>query len=267
MKTQEADYMNLEALGIHTYKPQHLKKKKVNKLRVFLFFLITFLLIISLAGNVYCIYKIREMQAGYEKIEQTVAASNEANQQVLAILKEVRNTQQKQDSMLQKTVARKQTINILKTIGFSPDMDLGKYTNLSVSDMDKIIDYYNSKVGGGSEFKGKGYVFIEASKQSGLNPIYIFAHASLESGYGKSHLARTRHNYFGINAVDSNPGAAYTMGNSVDQGIINGAIWIKKNFYDQGFRTLDEMSAAGYASDKNWPIKISNIADTAIQVI
>ena len=146
MKTQEADYMNLEALGIHTYKPQHLKKKKVNKLRVFLFFLITFLLIISLAGNVYCIYKIREMQAGYEKIEQTVAASNEANQQVLAILKEVRNTQQKQDSMLQKTVARKQTINILKTVGFSPDMDLGKYTNLSVSDMDKIIDYYNSKV-------------------------------------------------------------------------------------------------------------------------
>ena len=69
MKTQEADYMNLEALGIHTYKPQHLKKKKVNKFRVFLFFLITFLLIISLAGNVYCIYKIREMQAGYEKID------------------------------------------------------------------------------------------------------------------------------------------------------------------------------------------------------
>jgi beta-N-acetylglucosaminidase len=57
------------------------------------------------------------------------------------------------------------------------------------------------------------------------------------------------------------------MGNSVDQGIVSGAHWIKSNFYDNGYKTLDSMKKAGYASDQTWDTSISKIANDAIQIL
>lgn len=248
-------------------KPKPRRKKKSNLGLTIILLSIILFLFCSIGVNIYAIYKIKEVQNQYTEIKQSVNESNEANQQVLAMLKEIKNTQAQQNGLLQKTVARKQTINLLKENGISSDTDLSiGVGKLTASDMDKIINYYDSKVGC-SRFKGKGYVFIQASKESGLSPIYIFAHAALESGFGSSHLARVNNNYFGINAIDADPGQAYHMGDSVDQGIINGAIWIKRNYYDNGYTTLNSMSSAGYATDKNWSYKISNIANTSIRAL
>ena len=38
-----------------------------------------------------------------------------------------------------------------------------------------------------------------------VNALYLMAHAIHESGWGTSILAQTKHNLYGINAVDSDP--------------------------------------------------------------
>lgn len=115
-----------------------------------------------------------------------------------------------------------------------------------------------------SPFNGQGQVFIEAQKQSGLDARYILAHAALESAWGSSRIARTYHNYFGINAYDSNPDNAKKSSNrSLQAGIINGAVWIKEHYYNRGQKTLYGMNhdknGHNYASDKAWGDKIANI--------
>ena len=114
-----------------------------------------------------------------------------------------------------------------------------KSVYVTIEDMNNIIRHFDPS--GTSPFQGQGNVFIEASKQSGLDPIYIFAHASWESDYGRSYLARDRGNYFGINAIDANPNAAHHMGNTMYDGIVNGAVWISKNYYQEGQTSLNSM--------------------------
>ena len=115
-----------------------------------------------------------------------------------------------------------------------------------------------------SPFNGQGQVFIEAQKQSGLDARYILAHAALESAWGTSRIGRQYHNYFGINAYDSNPDNAKKSSNrSLQAGIINGAVWIKEHYYNRGQKTLYAMNhdknGHNYASDKAWGDKIANI--------
>ena len=115
-----------------------------------------------------------------------------------------------------------------------------------------------------SPFNGQGQAFIEAQKQSGLDARYILAHAALESAWGTSRIAREYHNYFGINAYDSNPDNAKKSSNrSLQAGIINGAVWIKEHYYNRGQKTLYAMNhdknGHNYASDRAWGDKIANI--------
>ena len=143
-------------------------------------------------------------------------------------------------------------------------------TYVTEQDMDEIINYWDRYVKGGTPFKGKGRIFIEASKESGLDPVYILAHAAWESGWGKSTIAEEKHNYFGIAAFDRDPyGYAYHMGDSLDSGIIKGAKWIKENYYDRGYTNLHTMIEMGnYASDNiNWINGIVSIMKTSYSII
>lgn len=118
----------------------------------------------------------------------------------------------------------------------------------------------------GSPFNGQGNVFMEAQKQSGLDARYILAHAALESGWGKSNIAKRYNNYFGIGAFDNDPNNAKNFSNSgLASGIINGAKWIAKNYYNSSYKqtTLYKMrnnnGVHQYATDPNWHNKIANI--------
>lgn len=116
--------------------------------------------------------------------------------------------------------------------------DLCKFTELTAADIDAWIRRKRPD----SPFVGKGYIFIRASKESGLDPRYIVAHAATETGWGTSPISKNKHNYFGINAVNSDPyGKAYTMGSNMEQGIVNGANWIRKNYYNKGQKTVYQM--------------------------
>lgn len=223
--------------------------------------------------NGFLLYKVNDLTTQYNAVQEEVKQSRAANQEVLAVLKQIRQEQENQSNKINSAmnITHKKRVNKynvlqLKANGYNAYTDLGANSSLSVEDMNRIIDYYESKIGE-TGFSGHGSAFIKAAEATGLNPIYIFAHASVESGYGTSYLARTRHNYFGINAVDSNPGAADTMGSSVDEGIMAGAQWIKKHYYSNGYTTLASMQEAGYASNPTWSSDIVSVANTAIEVL
>lgn len=118
----------------------------------------------------------------------------------------------------------------------------------------------------GSPFNGQGNVFMEAQKQSGLDARYILSHAALESAWGRSNIAKKYNNYFGIGAFDNDPNNAKNFSNSgLASGIINGAKWIAKNYYNSTYKqtTLYKMrnnnGVHQYATDPNWHTKIANI--------
>ena len=145
------------------------------------------------------------------------------------------------------------------------------YDNILITteEMNDIIDYWDSQ-SGGTAFTGYGSAFIEIAEDTGLNPIYIFAHAAVESAWGKSNMAVNKNNYFGIHAYDSNPDLALDMGDSVFEGIYNGASWIARNYYNEGQDTLHLMiyGPKQYASAADaWISQIVSIMNTSYRVL
>lgn len=185
-----------------------------------------------------------------------------------AMLKE--QAEAKEAEILEQEERRRTTVESSRNISY---YEIGVYTDLSVMNtitadqMNEIIDYW-----GAYEFMGHGQTFIDASKQSGLDPVYILAHAAIESGWGTSEIAQTKHNYFGIGAFDYDPyNCSYTMGDGLAQGIIEGAIWIADNYYNEGQTSLYTMRYNGgyheYCTSTTWADNIANIMYTSYSVI
>ena len=145
--------------------------------------------------------------------------------------------------------------------------DLGNFGNITAEDINRIIADH---VGEESEFYGQGQIFVDAAKESGLDPRYILAHAAIESGWGTSELAHDRANYFGIGAFDIDPDLAYKMGGNLRSGIINGAKWIKSEYYDEGQKSLYNMrwnnGSHQYATDTRWDTSIGEIYARGIEL-
>lgn len=208
-----------------------------------------------------------------QNLQSQVTEANVANERILVALNEIKTSQQKIDSELQEQKKFREkhmtTVAYLKQTGYTVESDLSVSpdTIITAEDMNKIIDYWEFHVGVQTMFSHKGEAFIQASKETGLNPIYILAHAAVESAWGRAALG-DKHNYFGINCIDSDPyNQGYSMGDSVEQGIIAGAKWIKQNFYDNGYTTLGAMKRANYASDPNWMYAITSIMNQSVRAL
>lgn len=121
-------------------------------------------------------------------------------------------------------------------------LDLGKYQGISVSKLNKILK-------GKGTLSGQGKAFADGCKKYNVNEIYLIAHAFLESGYGRSNYASGRYgiyNYFGIAAYDNDPNASIRYARrqgwtSPRNGIIGGAKFVRKQFFNQGKNTLYRM--------------------------
>lgn len=87
---------------------------------------------------------------------------------------------------------------------------------------------------------GLGSAIIEASNQTGYDPVYIMAHAALETGWGDQ-IIGTKYNFFGMGAFDNDPAGAAWSYNSPENGITQGAKDIERQWYQNGQTTLVEM--------------------------
>ncbi len=165
------------------------------------------------------------------------------------------------------------------------------YTGLSAD----LINGYISTHGSDGKLANQGVAFVDASKSTGLSEVYLLSHAILESGWGKSALAKgfeyngedlvggsvypkgTYYNFYGIGAVDSGPlsggrALAVKMGwDSPYKAIVGAAKWIKENYVGRSQNTLylmkwnpvavafDGKASHQYATDVEWAYKISRV--------
>lgn len=200
----------------------------------------------------------------HQKARDTDEAINNMNKQLDSLSDKVTSLKEEQSKLIVRGDFDKTQ---LKNIVFDSSTDLKLKPTLSIADMNKLIDAWDKRVAGGTGFTKQGAAFIEASRRTGYNPVYLFAHAAAESSWGSSHYAVSRGNFFGINARDSNPDAASHMGTSVKEGIVEGGKWIDKNFYKNGYCTLDDMRAGNYATDPRWSDNISQIVNASYRII
>ncbi|MDP4088149.1 MAG: Ig-like domain-containing protein [Bacillota bacterium] len=136
-----------------------------------------------------------------------------------------------------------------------------KYMFLKLTYMDGItVDDLNKALVGKGILEGKGSAFLAAGKAVNVNPIYLVAHALLETGNGCSTLAKginvsqihqtfgdigsplvnvtpqKVYNVYGVGALDSNANLwgsekAYAQKwFTVDDAIIGGASWIAQGY-------------------------------------
>ena len=127
--------------------------------------------------------------------------------------------------------------------------------------------------GRSSVMKGMASAFLNAASQSGLNVIYLIAHAAHETGWGTSNIAKKKYNFYGIAAFDASPYAsAYEYG-APEAGIVEGAGWIARNYPNGKYKqdTLYKMrhnnGVHQYATDPAWDTKIAAIMASIANLI
>lgn len=135
---------------------------------------------------------------------------------------------------------------------------------ITAADINKWV---NPIVGGSDQpFYNIGDIAMKAQQQTGLDARYLVAHAAQESGWGRSHMAKTKHNFFGIGAFNDSPDSALSF--SKENGFIEGAKWINHNFTKHGQNTLYSMiNADGHryavfddgSPNTHWMNNIANI--------
>ncbi|MDR4890035.1 SH3 domain-containing protein [Fredinandcohnia sp. QZ13] len=144
--------------------------------------------------------------------------------------------------------------------------------NITGSEINSFIAYINRWNDTTNNMMiGMGDTFVEAAKSTGINVLYLVAHASLETGYGKSAIVKDKYNYFGIAAYDRDPyGNAYSFATK-EEGIKEGARWINNNYTTKNQDTVHSMrnnnGSHQYATDDAWHLKIVNIAKNLVNYV
>lgn len=187
-------------------------------------------------------YKIKNLEKENEALDYMITSYQEedsANKQIIAELKQKNSELVSQVDELQNLVNASLQYDAnnysRSTLSTKP---LDKYAVITV---DELNEWIAERAPEDSPFIGQAEAFLEAAKQSGLDPKYIVAHAGLESAWGTSQIARDKYNFFGIAAYNHDPYNSAKTFSSFQEGIIEGALWIKRNYTDSGQNTLSSM--------------------------
>lgn len=151
-----------------------------------------------------------------------------------------------------------------------PIRSTSKYNNVSA--MKEYLDehHISGHTGAWSSYYTSLGSFLTAQNIEYINSLLLFSWANHESAYGTSSFAKKCNNYFGRGAFDSDPSnACKSYGyNTANDGILAQAAWMGYSYTDiNDFRYAGDHlgnKASGinvyYASDKDWGLKIANLA-------
>ncbi|HGZ8669156.1 TPA: N-acetylglucosaminidase [Staphylococcus aureus] len=153
-------------------------------------------------------------------------------------------------------------------------MDITEKVPMSESEVNQLLK-------GKGILENRGKVFLEAQEKYEVNVIYLVCHALVETGNGKSELAKgikdgkkRYYNFFGIGAFDSSAvrsGKSYAekeQWTSPDKAILGGAKFIRNEYFENNQLNLYQMrwnpenpAQHQYASDIRWADKIAKLMD------
>ena len=112
-----------------------------------------------------------------------------------------------------------------------------------------------------------GAAFLEAEQKYGINARFLLAAAVHESSWGRSYIARVKHNLFGYNAYDRDPVRFASAYATFAANIDDTARFIKDMYLTRGGRwwggqpTLRSMQQF-WSSSHRWGINVSRIANS-----
>lgn len=127
--------------------------------------------------------------------------------------------------------------------------DINKPTNISLQKIHSLCK--------GTGLEGIELAVKELEVDYGINALYTISVAAHESGWGNSHLAKTRNNLFGIAAFDDDISSAMYFNSKYDCVKYWGKM-IKNDYFDKGLTTTQSINTI-YASDKTWSSKVNSI--------
>lgn len=106
---------------------------------------------------------------------------------------------------------------------------------------------------------GLGEAVLEMEVKYGVNAFFTVAVMKLESGHGKSKLAKQKNNLFGLNAIDGdgfNKGFSFkTKSDSVEKF----AQLISKNYVGKGLDTIEKVAKKYCPTNSKWPSLVKSI--------
>ncbi|WP_436854697.1 N-acetylglucosaminidase [Staphylococcus caeli] len=158
------------------------------------------------------------------------------------------------------------------------DSDKGNLNHMDISEKVPMSEQeLNDMLKDKGILKDKGKTFLKAQDKYEVNVIYLVSHALVETGNGKSELAKgiedngkKYYNFYGIGAFDENAvhtGSSYAKKQawtSPDKAIMGGAKFVRNNYFENKQLSLYQMrwhpASPGehqYASDIEWDENIA----------
>ena len=139
-------------------------------------------------------------------------------------------------------------------------------TNYTAEELNIFINYNTESH---SKLRGLGEVLIECQNKYGVNPLLALGVAINESDWGRSKIAQSNNNIFGINAVDFNPGESADSFETTADSVRE----FTKNYISRGYADPEDWRYFGgylgnkqlganvkYASDPFWGEKAAQWA-------
>jgi hypothetical protein len=100
---------------------------------------------------------------------------------------------------------------------------------------------------------------LDIEQEYGINAYFTIAVMKLESGNGKSTLAKKKNNLFGLNAIDSDKyNRAFSFKTKGDSVRKFGQL-LAKNYVDKGFTTIDKIARKYCPANPKWASLVMNI--------
>ena len=144
-------------------------------------------------------------------------------------------------------------------------LPLRSQSNYSADELNSII---NAKTDSDSKMWDSGAQFVKNQDTYGVNALMMAGTAALESGWGKSSIAKEKNNLFGLNAVDTSPGESANSYKDVSTCLKDFAeTYMSKQYLRPGCGTYKGAYLGNkgsginvhYASDPFWGEKIANL--------
>lgn len=160
-----------------------------------------------------------------------------------------------------------------------------QHQNISYMDISEEVPMDEAEVNqmlkGKGVLENKGDAFLKAQEKYDVNVIYLVSHALIETGHGRSELAKgidykgkTYYNFYGIGAFDEDAmkhGHSYAKKQkwtSPENAIMGGARFVRKEFFDRYQVSLYQMrwnpahpGQHQYASDIGWDQNIARMME------
>ncbi|WP_373231155.1 glucosaminidase domain-containing protein [Cohnella sp.] len=109
------------------------------------------------------------------------------------------------------------------------------------------------------EDEGLEEVILEIEQEYGINAYFTIAVLKLESGNGKSRLAKNKNNLFGLNAIDGDAhNKAFSFKTKGDSVRKFGQL-ISKNYVAKGYTTIEKVASKYCPANDDWSSLVSSI--------